>query len=181
MTDKLTTAIDLFTLAGKDQVEGRARHHEVGWPEALGELARQDQDTSPKSLLYWHGWAMPQAIQVGDFKLYLDKVKEIPGTNNGPVLIDLSKDQGKKGLGFEYPEKVKELKKMAIQLLSEIEENSISLGEPVNPKKQNRRELFGLSEDRAWTHSFPRACFQTLNGEQCLGRDSILLTQASGC
>ena len=98
-----------------------------------------------KSLLYWHGWAMPQAIRVGDFKLYLDKVKEIPGTNKGPALIDLSKDPAKeKDLASEYPEKVKDMKGLAEKLLSEIEENSISLGGPASPRKQNKKGAFWL-------------------------------------
>ena len=51
------------------------------------------------------------------------------GTNEGPVLIDLSKDPGEeKDLASEHPEKVKDLKELASKLLSEIEENSISLG-----------------------------------------------------
>ena len=83
---------------------------------------------------------MPQAIRVGDFKLYLDKVKEIPGTNKGPVLIDLSKDPAEeKDLASEHPEKVKDMKALAEKLLSEIEENSISLGGPASPKKQNKK------------------------------------------
>ena len=88
---------------------------------------------------------MPQAIRVGDWKLYLDKVKEIPGTNKGPVLIDLSKDPGEeKDLASEHPEKVKDMKALAEKLLSEIEENSISLGGPANPKKQNKKGAFWL-------------------------------------
>ena len=74
---------------------------------------------------------MPQAIRVGDFKLYLDKVKEIPGSNKGPVLIDLSKDPAEeKDLASKYPEKVKDMKALAEKLLSEIEENSMPLGGP---------------------------------------------------
>ena len=88
---------------------------------------------------------MPQAIRLGDFKLYLDKVKEIPGTNKGPVLIDLSTDPGEeKDLAYEHPEKVKELKELASKLLSEIGKNSISLGGPTNPKKQSKKGAFWL-------------------------------------
>ena len=88
---------------------------------------------------------MPQAIRLGDWKLYLDKVEEIPGTNKGPVLIDLSKDPGEeKDLASEYPEKVKDMKKLAKELLSEIEKNSISLGGPANPKKQNKKGAYWL-------------------------------------
>ena len=149
VTDKLTTAIDLLpTLAGACGIklkDGPDIAPKLDGLNLWASLQGKTKTHPRKSLLYWHGWAMPQAIRVGDFKLYLDKVKEIPGTNNGPVLIDLSKDpREKKDLASEYPEKVKELKKMAIQLLSEIEENSISLGGPVNPKKQNMKGAFWL-------------------------------------
>jgi hypothetical protein len=39
---------------------------------------------------------------------------------------------------------VKELKELASKLLSEIEGNSISLGGPANPKKQNKKGAFWL-------------------------------------
>ena len=149
VTDKLTTAIDLLpTLAGACGIklkEGPGIVPKLDglnlWESLLGKA-----NTHPrKNLLYWHGWAMPQAIRMGDWKLYLDKVKEIPFTNKGPVLIDLSKDPGEeKDLASEHPEKVKELKELASKLLSEIEGNSISLGGSANPKKQKKKEAFWL-------------------------------------
>ena len=144
VTDKLTTAIDLLpTLAvacGIKLKEGPGIVPKLDglnlWESLLGKTKTHPR----KSLLYWHGWAMPQAIRVGDFKLYLDKVKEIPGTKKGPALIDLSKDPAEeKDLASEHPEKVKDMKALAEKLLSEIGENSISLGGPASPKKQNKK------------------------------------------
>ena len=149
VTGKLTTAIDLLpTLAGACGIklkEGSGIVPKLDGLNLWASLQGKTKTHPRKSLLYWHGWAMPQAIRVGDFKLYLDKVKEIPGTNKGPVLIDLSKDpREEKDLASEHPEKVKELKELAIKLLSEIEENSISLGGPANPKKQSKKGGFWL-------------------------------------
>jgi arylsulfatase A len=149
VTGKLTTAIDLLpTLAsacGIKLKEGPGIVPKIDGLNLWESLQGKAKTHPRKSLLYWHGWAMPQAIRVGDLKLYLDKVKEIPGTNKAPVLIDLSKDPAEeKDLASEYPEKVKELKELAIKLLSEIEENSISLGGPANPKKQSKKGAFWL-------------------------------------
>jgi arylsulfatase A-like enzyme len=149
VSDKLTTAIDLLpTLAGACGIKLKKGPGIVPKLDGLNlwESLQGKTKTHPRSnLLYWHGWAMPQAIRLGDFKLYLDKVKEIPGTNKGPVLIDLSKDPGEeKDLASERPEKVKELKELASKLLSEIGKNSISLGGPVNPKKQSKKGAFWL-------------------------------------
>ena len=149
VTDKLTTAIDLLpTLAAACGIKLKEGPGIVPKLDGLNlwESLQGKTKTHPrKSLLYWHGWAMPQAIRVGDFKLYLDKVKEIPGTNKGPALIDLSKDPAEeKDLASEYPEKVKDMKGLAEKLLSEIEENSISLGGPTSPRKQNTKGAFWL-------------------------------------
>ena len=149
VTDKLTTAIDLLpTLAAACGIKLKEVPGIVPKLDGLNlwESLQGKTKTHPrKSLLYWHGWAMPQAIRVGDFKLYLDKVKEIPGTNKGPALIDLSKDPAEeKDLASEYPEKVKDMKCLAEKLLSEIEENSISLGGPNSPRKQKKKGAFWL-------------------------------------
>ena len=139
---KLTTAIDLLpTLAGACGIKLKEGPGTVPKIDGLNLWAslQGKAKTHPRSnLLYWHGWAMPQAIRVGDWKLYLDKVKEIPATNKAPVLIDLSKDPAEeKDLASEYPEKVKDMKELAKKLLSEIEENSISLGGPPDSRKKS--------------------------------------------
>ena len=141
VTGKLTTAIDLLpTLAGACGIklkEGPGIVPKIDGLNLWASLQGKAKAHPRSNLLYWHGWAMPQAIRVGDWKLYLDKVKEIPGTSKAPVLIDLSKDPAEeKDLASEHPEKVKELKELASKLLSEIEKNSISLGGPADPRKK---------------------------------------------
>ena len=86
-------------------------------------------DGHPRNhLLYWQGWAVPQAIRVGDWKLYLDKLKEIPGSDKGPVLVHLAKDPTEQtNLSDQHPDKVKEMKALADKLLAEIEKNTLSL------------------------------------------------------
>jgi arylsulfatase A-like enzyme len=135
----LTTAIDLLpTLA---HACGIALEKESGsvpkidglnlWESLTGKSTQHPRT----SLLYWQGWAVPQAIRVGDWKLYLDKVKEIQGSNKGPILIHLAKDPTEQtNLSEQNPEKVKEMKVLAEKLLKEIEENSIPLGGPQNPR-----------------------------------------------
>jgi hypothetical protein len=92
-------------------------------------------------MLYWQGWAVPQAIRVGDWKLYFDQVKEIQDSNKGPILIDLSKDPAEqKNLSARYPDKVKEMKTLAGNLLKEIEENTIPLGGPPIQQKGAKKE-----------------------------------------
>ena len=144
VSDKLTTAIDLLpTLASACGIKLKEGPSVVPKIDGLNLWAswQGKTKTHPRSsLLYWQGWAVPQAIRVGDWKLYLDKVKEIPGTNKAPVLIDLSTDPGEeKDLASKYPEKVKDMKELAIELLSEIEENSISLGGPPDPRKKSSK------------------------------------------
>ena len=141
VSDKLTTAIDLLpTLAaacGIQLKEGPGIVPKMDGLNLWGSLQGKAITHPRNSLLYWHGWATPQAIRVGDWKLYLDKVKEIPGTSKAPVLIDLSKDPAeKKDLAAEYPEKVKNMKTLAERLLKDIEENSIPLGGPADPRKK---------------------------------------------
>ena len=139
VSGKLTTAIDLLpTLAhacgiplGKES-ESVPKIDGLNLWESLTGKSTQHPRTS---LLYWQGWAVPQAIRVGDWKLYLDKVKEIQGSNKEPILIHLAKDPTEQtNLSEQNPEKVKEMKVLAEKLLKEIEENSIPLGGPQNPR-----------------------------------------------
>jgi arylsulfatase A-like enzyme len=139
-SDELTTAIDLLpTLAHacginiKEASKGVPKIDGVNVWETLTGKAKEH---ARKNLLYWQGWAVPQAIRVGDWKLYFDKVKEIKGSDKGPVLVHLTKDPAEQtNLSEQHPEKVKEMKALADKLLTEIEENAISLGGPPNPRK----------------------------------------------
>ncbi|MBL63674.1 MAG: arylsulfatase [Opitutae bacterium] len=139
-SDELTTAIDLLpTLAHacginlKEVSKGVPKIDGVNVWETLTGKAKEH---ARKNLLYWQGWAVPQAIRVGDWKLYFDKVKEIKGSDKGPVLVHLTKDPAEQtNVSEQHPEKVKEMKALADKLLTEIEENAISLGGPPNPRK----------------------------------------------
>ena len=141
VSEKLTTAIDLLpTLAGACGIklkEGPAIVPKMDGLNLWASLQGKAKTHPRSNLLYWHGWAMPQAIRVGDWKLYLDEVKEITGANKAPVLINLSKDPAEaKDLAAEYPGKVKNMKTLAEKLLKDIEENSIPLGGPADPRKK---------------------------------------------
>ena len=141
-SDKLTTAIDFLpTLAHACGIN--LSKVSKGVPKIDGvnvwDTLTGKSDRHPRThLLYWQGWAVPQAIRVGDWKLYLDKLKEIPGSDKGPVLVDLSKDPTEQSnLSEQHPDKVKEMKALADKLLAEIEKNALSLGGPPNTRKSS--------------------------------------------
>ncbi len=143
-SDKLATAIDLLpTLAHACGIE--LKETTKGTPKIDGlnlwETFTGKSTSHPrKDLIYWQGWAVPQAIRVGDWKLYFDHVKEVSGSGKGPVLIDLSKDPAEeKDLSAEHPDKVKEMLALARTRLKDIEENGIDLGGPPVTKKAVRK------------------------------------------
>ena len=141
-TDKLTTAIDLVpTLASACEIklkEGLGIVPKIDgvnlWESFLGEAPVHPRT----NLLYWNGWAIPQAIRVENWKLYFDLVNEIEGSNKGPVLVNLKDDPGETiDLAQKFPEKVESMKALAREQLLEIKQNSIPLGGPPHSKKQN--------------------------------------------
>ena len=86
---------------------------------------------------------MPQAIRVGDWKLYLDQVKEIRGSSEGPVLINLAEDPAEQtNLSDKHAQKVQAMKKLALERLTDIEANAIHLGGPAD--KRNAEKKRGL-------------------------------------
>jgi arylsulfatase A-like enzyme len=95
-----------------------------------------------KELLFFHGWGQLQAIRSANWKLYVDKVKEISGSNQGPVLINLAEDMTEStNVAAAYPEKVKELLALAKEQIIDIETNTIPLGgrpitKPFDAKKK---------------------------------------------
>jgi arylsulfatase A-like enzyme len=90
-------------------------------------------------LLYWHGWGVLQAIRVGDWKLYLDLVKEVPGTSEGPVLVNLVDDPAEQtNLSDKHPERVQSMKTLALERLADIEANGIPLGGPADNRKTEK-------------------------------------------
>ena len=144
-SDKLTTAIDLLpTLSHACGIELKKISKGIPKLDGLnvwGTLSGKSTQHPRTNMLYWQGWAVPQAIRVGDWKLYFDQVKEIQGSNKGPILIDLSKDPAEqKNLSARYPDKVKEMKTLAGNLLKEIEENTIPLGGPPIQQKGAQKE-----------------------------------------
>ena len=82
-------------------------------------------------LLFFHGWGTLQAIRVGKWKLYFDSVKEIEGSDSGPVLFDLSQDpEERTDVSSSNPQLVESMKKRAAKKLADIRANSMSLGGP---------------------------------------------------
>ena len=144
-SDKLTTAIDLLpTLSHACGIELKKVSKNIPKLDGLnvwGTLSGKSTQHPRTNMLYWQGWAVPQAIRVGDWKLYFDQVKEIQGSNKGPILIDLSKDPAEQeNLSAQHPDKVKEMKTLAGNLLKEIEENAIPLGGPPIQQKGAKKE-----------------------------------------
>jgi arylsulfatase A len=146
VSDALTAAIDILpTLAHACGIqldcssEGSPKVDGVNiWDSLIGVRDRPHQRSE---LIYWQGWAIPQAIRVGDWKLYVDVMKAIPETNKGPALFLLSKDPGEKNnLADKHPEKVKEMMASLEKQLTEIEANRIQLGgRPINKPPTKKR------------------------------------------
>jgi arylsulfatase A-like enzyme len=135
-SDELTAAIDLLpTLAhacGIDlQKISKASPQIDGvniWNTLIG---KKNAVHARTNLLYWNGWAKLEAIRVGEWKLFLSKVKEISGSEKGPVLIHLKKDPAEKtNLAEDHPDKVKAMQALAKKLVADIEANNIPLGGP---------------------------------------------------
>jgi len=142
-SDKLTTAIDLLpTLSHACGIELKKMSKGIPKLDGLnvwGTLSGKSTHHPRTNMLYWQGWAVPQAIRVGDWKLYFDQVKEIQDSNKGPVLIDLSRDPAEqKNLSAQHPDKVKEMKILAGNLLQEIKGNTIPLGGPPIQQKEGK-------------------------------------------
>jgi arylsulfatase len=135
-SDKLTAAIDLLpTLAhacGIDLERVSKESPKLDGVNVWDTLIGGNQTSHARTdLLYWNGWARFQAIRVGDWKLYMDHVKEIRGSQEGPVLIHLAEDPAEQtNLSDKHPEKVNQLTALAEKQLAEIEENAIPLGGP---------------------------------------------------
>lgn len=92
-------------------------------------LARPDNRHARTDLLYWHGWGTAQAVRIGDWKLYLDHVKEVPGSSDGPVLINLAEDPAEQtDLSDKHPQKVQAMRALALERLADIEADAIPLG-----------------------------------------------------
>jgi arylsulfatase A-like enzyme len=135
-SDKLIAAIDLLpTLAhacGIDLDRVYTESPKFDGVNVWDTLTGMKQTSHARTdLLYWNGWAKFQAIRVGDWKLYMDSVKEIRDSQKGPVLIHLAEDPAEQtNLSDTYPQKVKEMTASAEKQLAEIEANAIPIGGP---------------------------------------------------
>lgn len=126
----LTGAIDLLpTLAEAAGIQNYSK----GSPKLDGvsvwkSLTRAEEH--PRSdFIFWDGWATPNAIRVGDYKLYVHPFKDLAGSEQAPVLYNVSTDKPEvKDLATQHPEKVAELKALLITRLEEISKNSLKLG-----------------------------------------------------
>ncbi len=141
---EITAAIDLLpTLAHACGIDLAKITSDT--PKIDGENVWDTLTVKPSSrhartdLLYWHGSGVLQAIRVGDWKLYLDLVKEVPGTSEGPVLVNLVDDPAEQAnLSDKHPEKVQAMKTLALERLADIEANGIPLGGPADNRKTEK-------------------------------------------
>lgn len=136
--DELVSAIDLLpTIAHACGIDlaafSQARPKIDGvnvWDSLINKPNNQHGRTS---LLYWSGRGVPQAIRVGTWKLYLDNLKDIAGSDKAPVLIDLAEDPTEQtNLSRQHPRKVQAMRALALEQLADIEANAIPLGGPVD-------------------------------------------------
>ncbi|MFT7640568.1 MAG: arylsulfatase A [Pirellulaceae bacterium] len=140
-SDELTTAIDLLpTLAhacGIDLKTTAEASPKIDGVNVWNTLINNKNAVHARTnLLYWNGWAKLEAIRVGQWKLFLRNIKEVQGSDKGPVLIDLKKDPAETtNLAQDHPEKVIEMQALANKLVADIEANSIPLGGPSSTRK----------------------------------------------
>ncbi len=136
--DNLVSAIDLLpTIANACGISLEQKH--IDGINLRGTLhdARAD-DQQRRTLLYWEGWATPQAIRQDHWKLYFDEVKDIPDTKTGPALFDLSIDpREEKNLAQQQPARVADMLKEARSQLNAIAEKSLPMAgaEKIAPSK----------------------------------------------
>jgi arylsulfatase A-like enzyme len=143
--DEVTAAIDVLpTLAhacGIDLAKITTGSPKIDGVNVWNTLiAKPDNRHARTDLLYWHGWGVLQAIRAGDWKLYLDQVKEVPGSSDGPVLINLAEDPAERtNLSDKHPQKVRAMKELALEKLADIEANALTLGGPANNRKPEKK------------------------------------------
>lgn len=134
--DEITAAIDLLpTLAhacGIDLSTNSKASPKIDgvnvWDTLVG---KKGVAHARKNLLYWNGWAKLEAIREGDWKLYLSKVKDVPGSDETPALIHLKGDPSEQtNLAEKHPDRVKAMRAVAQGIVADIEANSLPLGGP---------------------------------------------------
>jgi arylsulfatase A len=143
VSDAMIAAIDLFptlaTACGLELPEPPKGSPKLDGVNVLNSLTGKSDRPHPRTtLLYWHGWGTLQAIRVGEWKLYLDEIKELPESETGPVLIHLSNDHAeRKNLSEKHPDRVAAMMAEAAKQLSEIDANTVPLGGPPDSDSRN--------------------------------------------
>ena len=157
--DSLVSALDLLpTLCAAAGVRRPAQPRIDGlnvWDELLGRA----QAPVRSELLYWHGMEPePQAIRVGDWKLFFDREHALKGSGTAratpaqreriapyraaldpegedpPFLFELSSDPGEtRDRSEEFPERVAALRARADELLAELRASSLMRPEEPAP------------------------------------------------
>ena len=124
----LTAACQLNSRMVKDTIA------KINGVNIMPSLCRRAAGRPARStLLFWHGWGTPQAIRSGNWKLYFDEIKELPDSQQGPVLINLKNDPAEHtNLSQQNPKRVAELLDEARRQLTEIGGNTMALGGPVD-------------------------------------------------
>jgi len=131
--DELTAAIDLLpTLAHACDIDMQRfpnNSPKIDGVNVWDSLIKKPNSTHARTnLLYWNGWAELQAIRVGTWKLFLGAVEQVADSDRGPVLIDLRNDAAEQtNLAEKFPDRVKSMQALASELVTDIENHSISL------------------------------------------------------
>jgi len=140
VNNQLTAAIDLLpTLVSACRIDSPVLHTVLADCDGVNVLdsliKKRNRRHARNSLLFWHGWGTPQAIRVDQWKLFFDQVKELPDSQNGPVLINLENDPAEMtNLSKQYPQRVAKMLATARQKLKYMEDNATPLGGPKNPQ-----------------------------------------------
>lgn len=103
------------------------------WPTLTG---KGEGPHARDVLLYWHGADGFQAIRSGDWKLFPKRKGASLKGGQGPALFHLAQDLAEStDLSTQHPGKVASMKKVAEDLLAEIEQNRMALGKFVPTAK----------------------------------------------
>lgn len=145
VSHEITAAIDMLpTLAHASGIDlakvssGSPKRDGVSVWDSL--IQKPNRRHAREDLLYWQGWATPQAIRVGKWKLYFDEVKEIAGSEQGPVLIDLDNDPAERtNVAAQYPDRLRAMKQRAREQLADIAAHSIALGGPIDNRRRETK------------------------------------------
>ncbi|MEJ6582249.1 MAG: sulfatase-like hydrolase/transferase [Akkermansiaceae bacterium] len=150
----LTSAMDLLpTLSEACGIDWRKPSNDEAKIDgvSLWKSWQGEGEHTRTELLYWHGLdAKPQAIRVGDWKLFFDRVHALEGSGtkratpeqvkalrayraglkegkaNPPILFHVSDDPGETiDLSEKYPEKVTALRERAAGLMKGIEREGV--------------------------------------------------------